>query len=59
MTVFIVSQRASSLMHADTILTLEDGELVGSGTHEELIASCPVYEQIYSSQFQMEVVDRG
>ena len=59
MTVFIVSQRASSLMHADTILTLEDGELVGRGTHEELIASCPVYEQIYSSQFQKEVVDRG
>ena len=50
-TVFIVSQRASSIMHADTIITLEDGEIAGIGTHDELLASCEVYREIYSSQF--------
>ena len=50
-TTFIVSQRASSVRFADRILVLDDGRLVGSGTHEELLASCPVYQEIYASQF--------
>ncbi len=48
---FIVSQRASSILHADKILVLEDGELVGIGTHKELLDSCEVYRDIYRSQF--------
>ena len=51
-TVFIVSQRASSVRFADLILVLDDGALVGAGTHDELLASCPVYEEIYYSQFE-------
>lgn len=54
MTVFIVSQRTSSLMHADLILVLDDGKTVGMGTHEELLADCPVYREIYESQFGKE-----
>lgn len=50
-TLFIVSQRTSSIMHADLILVLDDGELVGQGTHEELLKSCNVYREIYQSQF--------
>ena len=50
-TVFIVSQRASSIMHADRIIVLEDGEAAGCGTHEELLAGCEVYQEIYYSQF--------
>ena len=50
-TVVIVSQRASSVMHADKILVLDDGEAVSLGTHEELISSCEIYREIYSSQF--------
>lgn len=50
-TVFIVSQRASSIMHADIIIVLDDGRAVGIGTHEDLIESCEVYKEIYSSQF--------
>ena len=52
MTVFIVSQRANSLAHADQILVLDEGRLVGRGTHEELLKTCPVYQDIYQSQFQ-------
>lgn len=52
MTVFIVSQRAASLRHADQILVLDDGALAGIGTHEELLESCPVYQEIYQSQFK-------
>ena len=51
MTVFIVSQRTSSLMHADKILVLDDGQLVGSGTHKELMQSCGVYRETYESQY--------
>ncbi len=51
-TVVIVSQRTSSLQHADQILVLDDGELVGTGTHQELLNSCEVYREIYESQFQ-------
>jgi ABC-type multidrug transport system fused ATPase/permease subunit len=53
-TVFIVSQRASSLMHADQIVVLDDGEVVGVGTHETLLASCEVYQEIYYSQYPDE-----
>ncbi len=51
-TVFIVSQRVSSLRHADQILVLDEGAVVGQGTHEELLNRCPVYREIYESQFQ-------
>lgn len=54
MTVLIVSQRASSVMHADRILVFDDGQLVGSGTHEELLENCNVYEEIYSSQISQK-----
>ena len=50
-TVFIVSQRAYSIMHADKILVLDDGELVGVGSHEQLLENCEVYREIYSSQY--------
>ena len=52
LTVFIVSQRAASLQHADQILVLDDGHLVGIGTHDQLRQTCPVYEEIYESQFK-------
>ena len=51
-TVFIISQRTSSISHADKILVLEGGETVGIGTHEELLGSCEVYREIYDSQFK-------
>lgn len=51
-TVFIVSQRTSSIMHADKIIVLEDGEIAGMGTHDELLAGCEVYQEIYYSQFE-------
>ncbi len=51
-TIFIVSQRTSSLRHADQILVLDDGHLAGCGTHDGLLASCAVYREIYESQFQ-------
>lgn len=51
-TVFIVSQRASALMHADQIVVLEDGEMAALGTHQELLANCHVYREIYESQFE-------
>lgn len=51
-TVFIVSQRTSSIQHADQILVLDDGRLVGRGTHGELLDSCEIYREIYESQFQ-------
>ncbi|MCI8926915.1 MAG: ABC transporter ATP-binding protein [Lachnospiraceae bacterium] len=51
-TVFIVSQRASSMLHADTIIVLDDGDVAGMGTHEELLKGCEVYQEIYYSQFE-------
>ena len=48
---FIVSQRAASIMHADLILVLDEGELVGKGRHEDLLKDCQVYKEIYNSQF--------
>ena len=51
-TVFIVSQRAASIMYADKIIVLDDGTVAGTGTHEELIKDCSVYQEIYYSQFK-------
>lgn len=53
--VFIVSQRAASIRHADQIIVLDDGRTAGMGTHEELLKSCQVYQEIYYSQYQKEV----
>jgi ABC-type multidrug transport system fused ATPase/permease subunit len=53
-TTFIVSQRASSVLLADQILVLEEGELVGQGTHAQLLESCEVYQEIYYSQYPEE-----
>ena len=50
-TVFIVSQRTASILAADQILVLDDGRMVGLGTHDALLASCPVYREIYESQY--------
>lgn len=58
-TTFIVSQRAASVRFADLILVLEDGHLVGQGTHEELLENCAVYQEIYYSQFSREVDTNG
>ncbi|MBR4201416.1 MAG: ABC transporter ATP-binding protein [Oscillospiraceae bacterium] len=58
-TVFIVSQRTASVQHADRILVLDDGCLAGAGTHQELLESCPVYREIYESQFPKEVRQNG
>lgn len=51
-TVFIVSQRTSSIMNSDQIIVLDDGRVVGSGTHKELLEDCNVYQEIYQSQFK-------
>ena len=51
-TIFIVSQRTSSIRHADKILVLEDGRVIGMGSHEELLESCEVYREIHEFQFQ-------
>ena len=48
----IVSQRAASLQHADQIIVLDDGRMVGLGRHADLLKTCPVYEEIYASQFK-------
>ena len=53
-TTFIVSQRASSIRHADLIIVLDDGRVAGLGTHEELLQSCEVYQEIYYSQYPEE-----
>lgn len=53
-TTFIVSQRASTIRHADQIIVLDDGMIVGMGTHEQLLADCEVYQEIYYSQFEKE-----
>ena len=59
-TTFIVSQRASSVRFADQIIVLDDGCVVGIGTHDALLASCPVYQEIYASQYgKEEAVPRG
>lgn len=58
-TVFIVSQRAASLMHADLIIVLEDGQVAGMGTHEQLLDNCEIYKEIYDSQFKKEESQGG
>ena len=57
-TTFIVSQRAASVRYADKILVLDDGKLAGMGTHEQLLETCAVYQEIYHSQFPKEVAQR-
>ena len=54
-TVFIVSQRAASVRYADLILVLDDGHVVGAGAHDDLLRGCPVYREIFDSQFRREV----
>ena len=56
-TTFIVSQRAASVRYADQILVLDDGVLAGLGTHQQLLKTCPVYQEIYYSQFPKEVTE--
>ena len=58
-TVFIVSQRAASIQYADQIIVLDDGAMAGIGTHEELLKDCPIYQEIYYSQFPKEAVVNG
>lgn len=57
MTVFIVSQRTSSILQADKIIVLDDGEVVGMGTHDELLRTCKTYQEIFYSQFPEESPD--
>lgn len=54
--VFIVSQRTSSIRHADQIIVLDDGHVAGIGRHDDLLKTCPVYQEIYDSQFRKEAV---
>jgi ATP-binding cassette subfamily B protein len=56
-TVLIVAQRISTIMNAEQILVLEDGHIVGQGTHKELLKNCEVYQQIASSQLSKEELD--
>ena len=53
-TIFLVSQRTSTIQFADKIIVLDDGRAVGIGTHEELLKTCEVYQEIYESQFKKE-----
>ncbi len=55
-TVFIVSQRTGSIRFCDQILVLDVGRLVGRGTHDELLESCAVYQEIYYSQYPKEAI---
>lgn len=59
MTTVIVSQRTSSIQHADRILVLEDGKVAGMGTHEELLLNCQVYQEIYDSQYRKPETEEG
>jgi ABC-type multidrug transport system fused ATPase/permease subunit len=56
-TVFIVSQRAASISHADKIIVLDDGKIVGIGSHTKLLDTCEIYNEIYYSQFPKEEVE--
>ena len=58
-TVFIVSQRTASIQHADKIVVLDDGRIVGLGTHDTLLQNCKVYREIYDSQFKKETSQGG
>ena len=56
---FIVSQRAASIRHADQIIVLDDGAVAGIGTHDSLLAGCAAYQEIYYSQFPKEAASNG
>ena len=58
-TKLIVAQRISTIRHADRIIVLEHGKIVGHGTHEELLESCKVYQEIASSQLSKEEMNNG
>ena len=58
-TVLIVSQRAASILYADLIIVMDDGKIVGQGTHEQLLQTCPVYREIYDSQFDNSSAAKG
>ena len=58
-TVLIVAQRISTILHAEQILVLDDGQIVGKGTHEELLRNCEVYQQIAASQLSEEGMQKG
>ena len=58
-TIFIVSQRTSSIQFADKIIVLDDGNIVGIGTHNELLINCDIYREIYESQFKKEDIMKG
>ena len=58
-TVFIVSQRAASIRHADQVIVLDDGEVAGIGTHEQLLEGCAAYQEIYYSQFEKNAAKTG
>ena len=53
-TVLIVAQRISTILHADQIIVLNEGKIVGKGTHKQLLKSCPIYTEIASSQLSKE-----
>lgn len=55
----MVAQRIATVLNADKILVLEDGELVGSGTHKELLSTCPTYREIAQSQLSEEELKGG
>ena len=57
-TVIIVAQRISTIMHAEQILVLDDGKIVGKGTHKELMRDCPEYYQIASSQLSEKELEQ-
>lgn len=58
-TVLIVSQRAASILYADLIIVIDDGKIVGQGRHEQLLENCPVYREIYDSQFDHRKTSEG
>ena len=58
-TIFIVSQRASTIKHADQIIVLDDGAIAGIGTHDSLLRTCEVYQEIYYSQYPKEYMEGG
>ena len=58
-TVIIVAQRISTILHADQILVMDDGKIVGKGTHEELMKTCETYQQIASSQLSAKRAWKG
>ena len=58
-TVIIVAQRINTILHAEQIIVLDDGKIVGKGTHEELMKNCEIYQQIALSQLSKEELDNG